>query len=299
MSSAAQRPRLLLQLQRSDFTNVDLATWQLESDSGVDSSIDEAVAVLNVYRPEGVDVPDPARIFGSGLVSWLRADDNPSGGASWPNRVLGQSAFALQTGAPVAALIGGQPALYFDGASYLANPLALSVPGGGRPCVLHFVQMTHVPDDVGAGAFNILGGVGLTGTDLQVSDQSVYCSMYTSANFAGSQNVCGGSPDFPGAFQFDAKPTALGAPVLIGAQLDFSRVQVFGAEFVPAEATFPPDLPASAPWTCAWLGSVGNSFFADYTGLVAEQLILADQLSDAQLAQVCNYFASRYGSVAP
>jgi hypothetical protein len=268
---------------------------------GAPASIAEALAWMGEYEPQVGEPAPPNPPAMSKLLSWVRGDDNPAGAASWPNRVPGQSAFTLQgAGTPLPALIGGQPGLFFDGTcAYLASPLAIPGGLGKRPCVIHIAQLTHVPDDVGAGAFNILGGIGTAGPDIQVADQSVYASMYSSANFLLSQDVAGGAPDFPGAYVFDVKAGALGTPLLLGAQLTFPHVQIFGNEFVAADNVFPPDLATTAPMQTAWVGSTGNAFFADFIGIQGEQLIYDDELSALELAQLCDYAVGRYKGFQP
>ena len=229
--------------------------------------------------------PDPLSILGSKLASWLRADDNLTGAASWPNRIPGQSAFARSGAAPTLASLGSSPALRFDGTnSYAAAALASPIPIGNYGIINVFTTA------VSPTAFMQVAGVG-DGADLTVANNSIYVDIFSAARDLYTQLRLPAS----GGFTVFAKQAPLNTAMAAGCQNDFTNFQIANGQFVACGAPTPPAAPSTAPLTVAYVATGGNAGQPKLNGLFAEQLIMRDLITPSELAALSNYFTRRYG----
>jgi hypothetical protein len=232
------------------------------------------------------DPETPFDIFGDILVSWLRADDNPLGAASWPNRVISQSAFILNGTPPVAAAVAPLPGLLFAGTGfYEASSLAVPITAGQRPSVFHVWSKS---DSVQDGAYQGIGLVQSANEHEQIY-QMLFGTTNTNWNQVNEEDNGGGyifSPSivlnrtYVQAVQFSKFETRVTAPGIT----------------IPAETWSGIDGVTSASLDYAALGR-NPTFGVGFVGVIAEQIILSALPSTHQRAKLYHYFYNRYGTL--
>jgi hypothetical protein len=234
----------------------------------------------------------PQTIFGAALLSWLRADDNPAGGASWPNRIAGAPAFTLAGGAPTPATLGGQQALSFGATTVYSAAITLT-PGAfpGMIIVLQYIDplttfsnalaswgdaLSQEAEGISAFAFG------------PVPDLTLYAQQFYNAGLDG---------------QFALNPVnSINPPThpMLQGVLWNSPQELYlqGDVFPVSGGTGVLPIGNSQPWTLVELGS--GFGLPGLANVRYAELILFDMgpggLTSAQRAQLRGYFAGRYGA---